>query len=121
MSADSTSAFTRALGAFGAFACGIAVALGAYAAHVADNVAQHRMGLAALFLFAHGLASLALAPLARSRMQRIALLGLAIGVLLFSGSLTLAALSGTSTFLAPFGGSLLIVCWLLCAAGILSG
>jgi len=110
----------RALGALGAFACGIAVSLGAYAAHVADGQAQHRIGLAALFLFGHGLALLALAPRAQSRMQRIALVGLAIGVSLFSSSLTLAALFGTSTFFAPFGGSLLIA-WLLYAVGLLLG
>jgi uncharacterized membrane protein YgdD (TMEM256/DUF423 family) len=95
--------------------------LGAYAAHVAEAQAQHRIGLAALFLFGHGLALLTLAPHAQSRMQRIALVGLAIGVLLFSGSLTLAALYGTSTFFAPLGGSLLIIGWLVYAVSMLIG
>jgi uncharacterized membrane protein YgdD (TMEM256/DUF423 family) len=109
----------RALGASGALACGIAVGLGAYAAHVADGQAQHRIALAALFLFGHGLALLVLAPRARSRMQQVALMGLLLGVLLFSGSLALAALFGTSTLFAPFGGSLLIIGWLVYAVALL--
>jgi uncharacterized membrane protein YgdD (TMEM256/DUF423 family) len=109
------------LGAFGAAACSFAVALGAYAAHVAGAQSQQRLGLAALFLFGHGIALLALAPVAQSRMQRLALTGLLFGVSLFSGSLALAALLGTSTLFAPFGGSLMILGWLLYAAGILIG
>ncbi len=38
-------------------------------------------------------------------------------MLLFCGSLTLAALLGTSTGLAPFGGSLMILGWLVYAVG----
>ena len=121
MADDATTGFTRKLSAFGAVACSLAVALGAYAAHVATAQSQQRIGLAALFLFGHGLALLALAPRAQSRMQLLALSGLLIGVLLFSGSLALAALFGTSTLFAPFGGSLLILGWLLYAVGILIG
>ena len=121
MSADATAGFARALSAFGAVACSLAVALGAYAAHIAAAQSQQRIGLAALFLFGHGLALLALAPRAHSRMQLVALIGLVLGVLLFSGSLALAALFGTSTLLAPFGGSLLILAWLLYAVATLIG
>lgn len=121
MRADPTSGFVRTLGVFGALACGVAVALGAYAAHVADAQSQHRIGLAAVFGFAHGLALLTLAPRSVSRSQTTALCGLMIGVLLFSGSLALAGLFGTSTLFAPFGGSLLILGWLLYAVGIMIG
>ncbi|MEO5596308.1 MAG: DUF423 domain-containing protein [Lysobacteraceae bacterium] len=102
----------------GALACAVAVALGAYASHVAEAVAQHRLALAALFAFGHGLAVLALAPHANARVQRLALFGLLMGTLLFSGSLALAALFGISTVLAPFGGSLMILGWLVYAVGI---
>ena len=121
MAADTTTGFARALCAFGAVACGLAVALGAYAAHVAGAQSQQRLGLAALFLFGHGLALLALAPRTQSRLQLLALSGLLLGVLLFSGSLASAALFATPTLLAPFGGSLLILGWLLYAVGILIG
>ncbi len=114
-----SDAIIRALGASGAVACSLAVALGAYAAHVAATQSQHRLGLAAVFLFGHGLALLALAPRAQSRMQRLALSGLLLGMLLFCGSLALAALFGTPTTLAPFGGSLLIIGWLVYAVGML--
>ena len=39
------------------------------------------------------------------------------GVLLFSGSLVGAALAGTPTTLAPFGGTLMMLGWLLHAIG----
>ena len=45
------------------------------------------------------------------------LLGIALGTLLFSGSLVLGALLGISTGMAPFGGILMILGWLLHAIG----
>lgn len=39
------------------------------------------------------------------------------GTLLFSGSLALAAIFGSSTSLAPAGGILLILGWLIYAVG----
>lgn len=121
MVADAPPRFMRLLSACGAFACAVAVGLGAYAAHIANAASQHRVGLAALFLFGHGLALLTLAPRAGSRMQQLALLGLLLGVLLFSGSLALAALFGMPTLLAPFGGGLLILGWLVYAVVALMG
>lgn len=117
-----TSGTDRVAGVFaacGALACAIAVALAAYAAHGATDVAQPRLAQAAVFLFAHGLTLVALAPQAVRRLARIALAMLLLGVVLFSGSLALAVFFDTSTALAPFGGMLLMLGWLVYAADAL--
>ena len=108
----------RAASALAALACGVSVALGAYAAHVADPQGRQRLGLAAAFAFGHGLAVLLL----RTRegllaaAARACLLG---GIALFSGSLAGAALFATPTMLAPYGGSLFVLGWLLAAIDLL--
>lgn len=109
---------SRFLSVFAALCCGMSVALGAYASHAAVGQARERLALAALFAFAHGLALLALA----SRGSRLALAGkglFAAGIVLFSGSLAAAALFATPTAAAPFGGSLLMLGWLLVAGDFL--
>ena len=112
----------RMLAAFGALACGIAVGMGAYAMHAALVAQNHeRLAIAALFLFAHGLALATLAPAAMSRVRQIGLCVVMLGTLLFAGSLACAALLGMAPALAPFGGSLLMLGWLLVALGFLSG
>ena len=109
----------RALAAFGALACGVSVGLGAYASHGLDGDAARRVGLAALFAFGHGLALLLLAPAAGSRLRSAGLSGLALGVLLFSGSLLAAVFLAAPTALAPTGGVLLMLGWLAIAADAL--
>ncbi len=109
----------RALAAFGALACGVSVGLGAYASHGLDGDAARRVGLAALFAFGHGLALLMLAPAAGSRLRTAGLSGLALGVLLFSGSLLAAVFLAAPTALAPTGGVLLMLGWLAIAADAL--
>lgn len=109
----------RALAAFGALACGVSVGLGAYASHGLDGDAARRVGLAALFAFGHGLALLLLAPAAGSRLRTAGLSGLALGVLLFSGSLLAAVFLAAPTALAPTGGVLLMLGWLGIAADAL--
>ena len=112
----------RMLAAFGALACGIAVGMGAYAMHAALVALNHeRLSIAALFLFAHGLALATLAPGATSRVRQIGLCIVMIGTILFAGSLALAALLGIAPALAPLGGSVLMLGWLLVALGFLSG
>ena len=110
----------RAIAGIGALACGGAVGIGAYAMHGASTPQNHeRLVIAALFLFAHGLALAALAPGTRSRLRQAGFLGLMIGTALFVGSLVLAALLGIAPTLAPFGGSLLMLGWLLIGIGFL--
>lgn len=109
----------RALAAFGALACGVSVGLGAYASHGLDGDAARRVGLAALFAFGHGLALLLLAPAAGTRLRSVGLSSLAVGVLLFSGSLLAAVFLSAPTVLAPAGGVLLMLGWLALAADAL--
>ena len=107
----------RALAVLGALACAVSVGLAAYASHGLDGEAAKRVGLAALFGFGHGLALLLLAPTTApgSRLRAAALCGLALGLLLFSGSLLAAVFLDASTALAPTGGLLLMLGWLLLA------
>ena len=113
------SGVRRALAAFGALACGVSVGLGAYASHGLDGDAARRVGLAALFAFGHGLALLLLSPATGSRLRIAGLAGLALGLVLFSGSLLAAVFLSAPTVLAPTGGLLLMLGWLAIAADAL--
>ncbi len=111
---DSTARSMRVLAGIGALACGVAIGVSAYAMHGALAAKDHeRLVIAAVFLFAHGLSLAALAPGTRSRLRQAGLLILMIGTILFAGSLVLAAWLGIAPTLAPFGGSLLMLGWLL--------
>lgn len=105
----------RRLPALAAAICGLSVALGAYASHAASAQAQHRLGLAALFAFAHGLTLILMAQ-RTSPLAGVSKLFFLSGIILFSGSLAAAGFFATATIAAPFGGSLLILGWLLAAA-----
>jgi uncharacterized membrane protein YgdD (TMEM256/DUF423 family) len=109
----------RALAAIGAVFAAAGVALSAYAAHGADGAARASLQSAALFALLHGVALAALSRPADRRLSLAALAMLALGTLLFSGSLVAAHLLGTSTRLAPTGGLLLIGGWLLYAVAAL--
>lgn len=109
----------RALTAVGAILAGAGVGLSAYAAHAAEGAARASLQSAALFALAHGIALAALSRQTPHRLGTSALWMLAIGVLLFSGSLVAAHFFATPTRLAPIGGSLLILGWLLYAADAL--
>jgi len=104
------SAGARIYSVFGALACGLSVALGAYASHVAQAQDGKRLAIAALFAFGHGLALIVLGS-RPSRTAAWSMFCLALGVVLFSGSLALAVFFGMPTALAPFGGSLLMLGW----------
>ena len=108
---------SRALIAGGAVLAATGIALSAYAAHGGEGRASLQM--AALFAFGHGIALAALAPSAMRALARSALAMLLLGVLLFSGSLTAAHFHGMPTTLAPFGGGLMILGWLVFAADAL--
>ena len=105
----------RALAATGALLAAVSVALAAYAAHAADEVARSSLQMAAIFGFGHGIALAALAPACRHRLGAWSLAALLLGVLLFSGSLVAGQLLGLPTRLAPMGGSLMILAWLAVA------
>lgn len=113
--------YRRLLGAVGSLLAGLSVALSAYAMHAALPEAQLRLVQAAAFGFGHGLALAALSPLAQRLIAVLALALLLAGVLLFAGSLAAAALLGAPTALAPFGGGLMILGWLLQAYDRLRG
>ncbi|WP_232227542.1 DUF423 domain-containing protein [Aerolutibacter daejeonensis] len=103
----------RWLAAAGAVMAALAVGLAAYASHGAEGEAQARLQSAALFLFGHGVALAALAPLAAGRPWRVlALAGLLLGTVLFSGSLVMNVLHQWPTALAPMGGTLMMAGWL---------
>ena len=109
------TALLRRIPAFAALVCGFSVALGAYASHAASGQARERIALAALFAFAHGLALIVMAP-RTTRLAGFAKVSFVAGIVLFSGSLASAGLFGSATGAAPFGGSLLMLGWLLAAA-----
>lgn len=105
----------RAFAASGALACGLAVALGAYASHGVEGQSAARLGLAALMLFGHGLA---LQVWARSSARALVAIALSLwlaGLMLFSGSLIAAVALATPTTWAPIGGSFLMLGWLALA------
>lgn len=105
----------RLLAAAGAVLAALAVALSAYAAHVADPAGQSRLQTAAMYAFGHGVALAALAPWARRRLGRWALGALLLGTAVFAGGLACAYFLGSSTRLLPYGGSLMILAWLVYA------
>lgn len=109
----------RVLAASGGTLAAVAVALAAYASHAVDPGAGARLGIAAAFAFGHGLALAALAPRARGLPAQAALWVLLLGVLLFAGSLAAAHFMGWPTRLAPAGGTLMILGWLVHAAAVL--
>jgi uncharacterized membrane protein YgdD (TMEM256/DUF423 family) len=115
------------LGAANGFA---AVAFGAFGAHVLKarlapeqlatfHTGSDYQGLHALALLATGLACLVL----DSRALRIAGALFVAGILLFSGSLYLLAVTGTRWLgaVTPFGGGALLAGWLLLAVGLWRG
>lgn len=105
----------RWLGASGALLAAGAVALAAYAAHGVDGPAQSALQTAALFAFGHGVAILALVRQAHRIRGVMALCVVLAGALLFCGSLVATHLLGVPVGLAPLGGMVMIVGWLLVA------
>lgn len=115
----SAPAADRILAAAGAVLAAAGVALSAYAAHAADPAAHLRLASAALFALVHGAALAALPRQTRRGLGLSALLLLLLGTLLFSGTLVAAHLFDLPTRMAPFGGVMMIVGWLLYAADAL--
>lgn len=109
----------RILAAAGGVLAAAGVGLSAYAAHGAEGVARANLQSAALFALAHGIALAALSPHIPRRLGTLALAMLLLGVLLFSGSLAAAHFFGAPTRLAPMGGSMIMLGWLLYAVDAL--
>ena len=102
--------------AIGAVLAALSIGLSAYAAHaLADVQARGNLQTASLYAFAHGAVLVLLAPAPRRLLRWLALAGLLLGTLLFSGSLAGSALLGWPTRLAPMGGMLMMAGWLLLA------
>ena len=104
--------------AFGALACGAAIALSAWAMHGADGPARTQLALAAAIAFGHGLALVAIAARA-STLATLARAGFALGIALFAGSLVGAVAFGWPTAAAPAGGMVLMAAWAILAADFL--
>lgn len=104
------------LACVGALLAGSSVALAAYASHAVDADAQQRLQSAAWFAFGHGIALAALAPRAVRWSGLAGLVALLVGTTLFSGSLVAAHFFAAPTPMAPFGGGLMMLGWLLWAA-----
>lgn len=108
--------------AFG-LAAVILAALGAHAVPLADATAQRLWDTALLLHFFHTAGMLALAALAiRFASAAVVYSGwmMAGGTLLFSGSLYLraAAIDAFPSFIAPAGGFVLLLAWLVLAAAL---
>jgi uncharacterized membrane protein YgdD (TMEM256/DUF423 family) len=122
--------YTRACTIAGALLMFAGLILGALGTHyVAHRVTPERLAsweTAVLYQLLHGLGLLLLAAIARATTLTTALRWAAramfAGVLLFSGSIYLAAAGVEhATRVAPTGGSLLMAAWLLVAANAWRG
>ncbi|MXV35527.1 MULTISPECIES: DUF423 domain-containing protein [unclassified Saccharibacter] len=125
-----TSLMLKACFAIAALMSGSSVALQAMAAHLPEAAFSAPHGrdmvhMAANIALWHGIALCALtvgAPYLHPLRTHIACLGMLLGTLLFSISVTLYGLHITSSAPpAPFGGSLLILSWLLAASAPFQG
>lgn len=98
------------------------VAAGAVAAHRLDDP---RLLTASTFLMIHAAAlaglSAAIPALGLGRIVTFAVWGIAAGTLMFCGDLLLRVWLGSSPLpVAPFGGSLMILSWLVLIVGALA-
>lgn len=108
----------RLAAAFGALACGVAVALSAVAMHAADGTDRMRLAVAAAIAFGHGLALVAIVGRG-SRLAMLARVAFVAGIVVFAGSLAGAAFAGWPTAAAPAGGIALMLGWAILATDFL--
>ena len=101
----------------GAALCFLAVALGAFGAHALKaTLATHEMtevwNKAVLYHFVHALGLLVLSAL--PAVQRVTVILFVVGIVLFSGSLYLLALTNIKWLgaITPFGGLCFLAGWL---------
>ncbi|MCB1560441.1 MAG: DUF423 domain-containing protein [Xanthomonadales bacterium] len=108
----------RLILAAGALALAAGTAAAAAAAHIENAVDASRLGSTSQMLLIHGLGLIVLAVVgeawpALKRPSRWTAALLALGLALFCGSLLLAVAADTSTSLAPLGGGLIMLSWLI--------
>lgn len=118
----------RTFALWGAVLAFLAVALGAFGAHAlrerisTESLAIYQTGVQ--YHMTHALALLALAALG-DKVRRIALVGwlFVFGVLIFSGSLYLLAITGTRWMgaITPFGGICFLAGWATLVVGLAKG
>ena len=111
----------RLSAAAGALALAVSTGLSAFAAHGVSGNDQIRAYTAAAMLAIHGLGLLTLQGLGRGKLLSAVRVGLMLGLLLFAGSLLSAVFFDWRPLLAPAGGSLLILSWLLATIGLWRG
>ena len=113
---------TRNLFLSGVFFCALSVVMGAFGAHsLKDKLSQYSMSIydkAVLYQFFHAIAILFVAVLNKIfDTQDFSISGilLIIGILLFSGSLFILAITDMKWLgaITPIGGTLFIVGWLI--------
>lgn len=111
----------------GALLIGSGVGLAAWHAHglaeSLEEAAYQAFGRAVHQQFIAGLGLLAIGLLlrgGRSRLGHAAAAGITLGAVLFCGDVYLGALSGEGFGIAPFGGSLTILSWVVLGFEILS-
>lgn len=114
----------------GSVLCGIGVILGAFGAHwlkdrlVADMLVVFETGIRYHFIHAFGLFAVAWA-LSRWPSSWVGAAGwfFLVGIVLFSGSLYLLALTGERWLgmITPIGGMILILGWMVLATGVFRG
>lgn len=109
----------RGFAAFGAVCCALAIAWGAYAAHALAPDLRARADSVTLLGLAHGLALAVFAARQRTRLELVALVGWAFGLVAFCGSVASGIVASTSTAFAPAGGFAFMLAWLLHAIAVL--
>lgn len=127
---DKPLAFTCYLFATGALLMALAIIIGAFGAHALKNIAsEYQLSIIATgvkYQLAHGVAVLIIAFVHHHfpvKMIKVTAVLLAIGIILFSGSLYLLALTEVRLLgvITPIGGSMLILAWLAFAWSALRG
>lgn len=103
---------------FSAVALAAATGLSAYAAHGIAGADQVRAYTAAAMLAVHALGLLALGRSEGGGLLTLSRAGILTGLCLFVGSLLAALLLNWRPALAPIGGSLLMLSWLVAAAAL---
>lgn len=101
------------------------VVFGALGAHGVDGTAEElaNWNTGVMYQLLHAVAVLGVAATLRGRLARLAAWGFVVGTVMFAGALYLPPLVGETplTRVAPWGGTLLIVAWVLVGVSALAG